>query len=309
MVEELTKYLPSDIEFISQFIGEIALLAVLFVLRLIGIDFFIKFLRLYHYLAMVVTYVVSRRKFILLYTDADDQGASTYRLLQQLQLAQRDRKVRLVALKSPEDILKWPLSARFVDAVTLLISDVSPLSTNARTRDLIQHKLVKFVHNGGLLILGHDALYRRSRNHILQQLYGVTLTQFDPRKGQKVCYQKNTDPERSCAVSALLTGLPEQFELDDGEVVTGQWPVCTEFLYVAPATANFPEVPLVTVQRIQQGHAIWLNSGDHSPDGPPHSIGKPDPLFVTLLDGLLRHARSVVPCNGNEMVTSSPPSG
>lgn len=309
MVEEITRYLPSDIEFISQFIGEIALLALLFVLRLVGIDFFIKFLRFYHYVAMVANYVFSRRKFILLYTDADDQGASTYRLTQQLQITQQDRKVRLVALKSPEDILKWPLKARFVDAVTLLISDVSPLSTNARTRDLIQQRLVNFVHHGGLLILGHDALYRRSRNHILQKLYGVTLTEFNARKGQKVCYQKNTDPERSCVVSDLLTGLPEQFELDDGEVVTGLWPNCTEFLFVAPATDSFPEVPLVTLQRIQQGYAIWLNSGDHSPDGPPHSIGKPDPLFVTLLDGLLRHARSVAPCNGNEMVTSSPPSG
>lgn len=309
MVEELTQYLPSDIEFISIFLGEIALLAVLFVLRLIGIDFFIKFLRLYHYLAMVSSYVLSRRKFVLLYTDADDQGASTYRLVQQLQVTQQDRKVRLVALKSPEDILKWPLSGRFVDAVALLISDVSPLSTNAKTRDLIQQKLVNYVHNGGLLILGHDALYRRSRNHILQQLYGVTLTQFDPRKGQKVCYQKNKDPERACAMSALLTELPEQFELDDGEVVTGQWPVCTEFLFVAPATTNFPEVPLVTIQRIQQGYAVWLNSGDHSPEGPPHSIGKPDPLFVKLLDGLLRHSRGAEPCNGNEIVTSSPPSG
>lgn len=308
MVEEITRYLPSEIEFISIFIGEIALLAVLFLLRLIGIDFFIKFLRFYHYLAMMSSYVISRRKFILLYTDADDQGASTYRLVQQLQATQADRKVRLVALKSPEDILKWPLSARFVDAVTLLISDVSPLSTNARTRDLIQRKLVHYVHNGGLLILGHDALYRRSRNHILQELYGVTLTQFDPRKDQKVRYLKNQDPERSCAANSLLQGLPEQFELDDGEVVTGKWPVCTEFLYVTPATATFPEVPLVTVQRIQQGHAVWLNSGDHSPDGPPHSIGKPDPLFIKLLDGLLRHARATAPCSDNEIVTSSPPS-
>lgn len=293
--------LLSPLDLVRDLVGEISVITVLFLLRIVGFDIFARFARLVRVVRVTWSSVVLRRRYELVYTDADDEGMTTRRLAEALQ-RERGGNTRVVALGAPEDLLDWPLR-RGVAAVLLLVTDVSPLSARTAVRDSIQERLVRFVNRGGTLVVGHDALYRRSRNHILQRFYGVTLTDFRARS-TPVTYVR--EPSRDCGpvVEDVLRRLPERFELDDAEVVSGDWSAATAVLYRSEPAGDGPAVPLVTYQACGDGHAFWVNSGDHTKHGPPGSVARPQAAFVALLTALLDGAGRPSPTTPAE---ASPP--
>lgn len=282
--------LLAPVDLARDLIGEISVITAIFVLRVVGVDVFARIGRLSRLVRVSWSALAHRRHHELVYTDADDAGMTTRRLVEALQ-AQRGSGVRVVALSTPEELLEWPLRSPWVGAVVLLVTDVSPLSSRSDVRDTIQERLVRFVGRGGTLVLGHDALYRRSRNHILQRLYGVTLTDFRPRR-EPVEYVRAARGDDGAVVDALLARLPDRLVLDDHEVVSGEWSSATSVLYRSEPASDGPAVPLVTYQPCGAGHAVWVNSGDHDRSGPPASVAKPQAALVTilatLLDGLAR---------------------
>lgn len=86
--------------------------------------------------------------------------------------------------------------------------------------------LLEFARSGGVLILGHDVLYRRTKNKILTKAMSCELTKFERRDKKLgpsdtktiensegwVCYKKNSNIKNS--------KLPDNFMFKDNEVVT-----------------------------------------------------------------------------------------
>lgn len=282
------EYLPSLNESIEQIYGELILFASLFFLRLIGIDVFIKIIKSLNFFRMLILRFILNKSIILIYIDANDNGNSTSSLCSKLELSLRDKKVKTIALKSSEDFLSWSMWPSLISSIIVILTDVTPFSSNNKKRIRIQEKMSNYASSGGILVLGHDVLYRRTRNDILEKLSGVTLTEFHKyEKGVK--YKKNTSKanKRITNNSELLKHLPDTLLLNDGECVTGEWRPHVEFLYLS----DDPEqIPLVTRQEIGNGVVVWINSGDHTEKGPPVSIAQPEKDLILLLNVIFCYA-------------------
>ncbi len=284
----LAEIIPSIIEVVKNLTGELILLLILFILRIIGIDLFIKITIVFNYLRLIVYKIIFNKKIIFIYTDADDNGNSTHSLSIHLEKSLQDEKIKCIVLKNSEDIINWPLVNKFVKSVIIILTDVVPLSSIKKKRDKIQDNLIKFALNGGILILGHDVLYRRSKNILLQKFCNVTLTKFFRSDNKNVVYTKNINIDNRISTNKiLLKNLPDTLSLDDREYVTGDWSNTTEYIYT---TNDEKKIPLVTRQELGKGVVFWINSGDHTENGPPPSIEKPSKDLIILLDRLNRYA-------------------
>jgi len=280
------RFIPLLQEFLKSLVLQIALVFILFLLRLLGVDVYTKLQWLVRLLVLFFRRLTGRKTF-LIYTDCSDHMRTTRTLARRLDGALRNQRYKSIVLRNPEAILTYPLWPFAVSAVILIITDVSPLSSNERKRKIIQKRLVRFSQNGGSLILTHDAIYRRSKNDILQGILGCILSRFVFQT--ETYYVKNSGSvkHRVSRDTNLLKALPDEFPLSDGEVLVGNWANGVEFIYVSKED---PNIPLLTRRENGKGVVYWLNSGDSTEIGPPESISMPDDHLVKILGTLITSA-------------------
>lgn len=284
----LSELIPSASDYLSAISGEIATITTLFILRLLGVDLFPRTILIFNYIRSFIWKNIYKKSIILVYTDADDRGNSLLSLCTKIKNKANDKNLKILNIDNPENFSSWPTN-NLIDTIIVLITDVSTLSSNPQKRDTIQNKFTSYVKHGGTLILGHDILYRRSKNEILQDFCNVVLTKFI-RCEEPITYIKNTAQQeiRTTKNTKLLDNLPESLELDDREIVVGMWGEHVEYIYVS---ATDPSIPLVTRQEIGNGVVFWLNSGDHTEEGPPPSLAGPADEFVVLITSLITHGK------------------
>lgn len=228
-------------------------------------------------------------KTILLYCDAredeaDDHLVVSGKLRGAIRTFLRSRKMncRITVLRTGAAILTYPLFPILVRGIVIIITDVTPLSVDPKRRDTIQRRLSKYAHRGGISIFGHDILYRRTKNKILQTLVGGKIVRFCAIP--QVQYVRNQDQTRACKDPTLNSMLPDKMTLSDQEVIEGEWNNDVEFLYVKE---DEPSVPLVTRRKLEKGVVYWLNSGDTDNTGAPRSVSEPEKGLVDLVSTLI----------------------
>lgn len=257
----------------------------LFTFRFFGVDFFPKLVFLYNYLEGIINLIFGYKR-LLVFTDCDDTGVATTTLKAALdmKIMQESKKFKVVEISDSENFLKYPLTPFQTYAIVFLVTDVSTLSSDVKKRDKIQARFIKFCQKGGLLILGHDALYRRSKNDQLQKLAGCKLTNF-VRVNCPISYRLNKNSERKTKNENLLSCMPESLELEDREYVYGKWQEDVEYLYTTEFELDNKQIiiPVVTRRTAGAGVVCWVHSGDHDENGPPKPISEPTDDFITLI--------------------------
>lgn len=289
----MTLTLPDPGELLTGVWTEVLILGLIFVLRLLGVDLFPKILLVFHSITSLFRRMLGRRR-VLVYTDCDDRGTAVENMREALRDVLGPSRIDVVAIHNPERLLQYRLSPAEVHSVVLLLTDVTTLSTSLRIRSKIQHRLVRYSQRGGLLLLGHDALYRRSRNEELQKLAGGRIVDFQQTE-EPIPYRIN--PELGHILGGVFAplehALPSAPVLDDGEFVCGEWNPDVVPIYTAEAVFGGQKVtiPVVTYRTAGKGAVCWLHSADHKPHGGPQPIAGPDPVFIDILQALLLHAR------------------
>lgn len=255
-----------------------------FIARLLGFDVLSRIIRLSRRFPMFMR-KLNRTRTLIVFTDCDDELHTTRALAASLgnTLNTLGRRVKTEIVRDGVDLARCPFSTSTVIGVVLLLTDVTQLSARPRDRAHLQNRLVKYVHSGGCLILGHDVIYRRTRNERLQRLAGCVLDNFK-RMEEPVRYQKVESGPRATINADLLSALPSSLELGDNEVVIGKWMADVEYLY---HWQNDETVPLVTRRTVGDGRVYWVNSGDTDISGPPRALARPEDGFVTLLATLI----------------------
>lgn len=273
------------ISVVSDVMVNLIAVLVVFLSRLLGFDLYSRGIRTVRRLPVAV-----RRSrgidTVLVYTDCDDELHTSRALATGLEekIASLGRPVRVVVVDDGVDLTRWPFPARGVLAVLVLLTDVTQLSARPRGRARVQRRLIKYVHRGGCLVLGHDVIYRRTRNERLQRISGGTLDSYRRDDGP-TSYVKVVTGPRATTDQRLLRELPDTLELCDNEVIVGDWGADVEYLY---RWAQDPEVPLVTRRAVGSGRVYWINSGDSSAKGPPRALARPEPGLVGLLATLIQ---------------------
>jgi hypothetical protein len=259
---------------------------IVFVARLLGFDTYARLVRSMRRLPPAVRHFRGRRT-VLLYTDCDDELHASRAMAESLErkLSQPGRPVTVSVLRDGTDLTRSPFSARTVLALVILLTDVTQLDARPRDRARVQDRIIKYVHKGGRVILGHDVIYRRTKNDRLQRLAGCALDKFH-RLEEPTKYLKVASGDRATSDTGLLDMLPDDFCLSDNEVVVGDWDADVEYLYVW-GSEEHKDVPLVTRRCVGKGRVFWINSGDSSSAGPPRSIGRPEPELISLLSALI----------------------
>ncbi|AIY89981.1 glycerophosphodiester phosphodiesterase family protein [Geoglobus acetivorans] len=214
-------------------------------------------------------YITDRKPMVLVWVD---DGFLLAKLSSNLERELGDR-FRVLPLESPEDVFRYPRNSRIIPAVLFTVTDVTKLSEDENKRVKIQEWLKKYVENGGGLIGGHDIIYRRTRNEILKKVFGGEMTEFH-RTGV-VRYVKNGD----MGSHIIFRDLPDEFELEDGEIVWGNWDEDVAVLYRTPPPES---LPLVTCRDYGRGKAIWINSCDRR-EGLKNSISSSNPYLIKLI--------------------------
>jgi hypothetical protein len=258
---------------------------IVFVARLLGFDVLNRLVRVARRFSMLARRIFGVRT-VLLYTDCDDELHTSRILAAHLEKAAAvyGKKVRVLVAPNGSDLMRRPISGLGLHAVILLLTDVTQFTSRQREGDRFQNGLARYAHRGGCLILGHDVIYRRSRNKRLQELAGCTLDRF-ARMNRVVHYVRVDDGDRMSSDAELLLNLPQVMSLGDNEVVIGSWKRDVEYLY---RWRDDEDVPLVTRRTVGNGKVYWLNSGDSNALGPPRTLAKPDGQFVEMLVALLR---------------------
>lgn len=272
---------------LSAYLNEIVInliaVFIVFIARLFGLDVYGRLIRGFRGVLTAAIWLRGK-PIILLYTDCDDELHTTRVLAARLreELTSAGIRARVEIAQDGVDLERWTFT-RAVTSIVLLITDVTQLSARPRSREQLQKRLVKYVHRGGCLILGHDVIYRRSRNESLQKLAGCILDKFE-RSPEQISYRKVEAGPRVCSDSELLDRLPASMELSDGEVVIGSWSHDVEFLYCWDGNEDRP---LVTRRRVEKGLVCWVNSGDSDMAGPPRVLARPEAGFVRLMSSLI----------------------
>lgn len=261
---------------------------IVFLGRLLGFDLYARSVRLYRRTRVGIRRLTGGTT-IVVYTDCDDELHTSRTLADHLETTVRadGRRVRVKVVRDGVDLGRCSFSPKAVLAVLVLLTDVTQLDTDKRDRVRLQRRLINYVHNGGCLVLGHDVIYRRSRNEHLQRLAGCALDNFS-RTRERVRYVRVDEGPRATTHTTLRTRAPETFSLTDNEVIVGEWNDDVEFLYVWDRDEN---TPLVTRRTVGKGTVFWVNSADSSGKGAPRSLARPEPAFVALLNLLVTTKR------------------
>lgn len=280
-------------KFFTAFLIQILTIIVIFLLRIIGIDIGVKFFKFINFFKKTI-FSIFGFKEILLYTDCSDYRTTTLSLAYQLKIKLKKNKLFITPIINPEHLLRTPLLKWQVHAIIIILTDVGTLSSDKRKRDKIQKNIISFCHKGGLVILGHDVLYRRSKNEMLQKLAGCKLIHF--MKTQKaLIYKRNDDIaiNRKTKSIDLLSNIPSKIYIDDGECVYGEWADDVEYIYISDNVDRMKtKYPVVTRRTAGMGVVCWLNSADHTDKGPPKPIAEPKEEFIQILVGLLLYSNN-----------------
>jgi hypothetical protein len=264
----------------------LAAVLIVFITRLLGFDILSRMIRFGRRIAALTRRVVGVRT-VLLYTDCDDELHTSRTLARHIESATSDYglRVRVKVALNGADLMRRPISGPGLHAVILLVTDVTQFTSKRRDNDRFQNGLARYAHGGGCLILGHDVVYRRSRNKRLQELAGCSLDRYARPNNRVVHYVRVDYGDRMSADKELLRALPQVMALGDNEVVIGSWKADVEYLY---HWQDDETVPLVTRRTVGNGKVYWLNSGDSNASGPPRALAKPDEQFIELLGALIR---------------------
>lgn len=278
--------------FLGNFVSEIAIVLILGIGRLLGFDFYYRVLKIYRYIYFNIVAMFGY-KYVIVYTDCDVNGYTTNRIARLLK-SHVDAKNIYIPINSPTKLNLYPIQPRLCNAVLLIITDVTQLSTSERIRHKIQNDIEKFVVNGGVLILGHDAVYRRTKNEILQHLAGCELLEYSRLTDDQleyVRYDKISDNEeyRVLRDDDFLKDLPEKFALFDNEIVAGKWTKDVKYLYALHDEKEGRNIPLVTRRQRDKGCVFWLNSGDKAGEGEPVSVTEMDENLLSVICKFVEH--------------------
>lgn len=238
----------------------------------VNYDFFDGFIKKLHTLINTgsnnVVERIKDKKHILLWGDFENNILN--RITKRLELP---KEYYVEILNEPIELLSKNLS--LVDGVILIDTDVTKLASTDFALERINQALEKYVLEGGKLIATHDIIYRRTRNVILQKMYGCCISFF--KQAKEVRYIKT----EACADLGLFEELPESFSLIDDELCWGE---------IAPDVTVFFEsedgIPLVFSREYGAGLCMWLNSGDFK-KYPSESILKPDKNFIAMLKSIV----------------------
>jgi len=210
-----------------------------------------------------------------------------------------DKKNHITPLDNAEDLLWIPKSQNTTQAIIIILTDVLPLSSNATTRRKIQKELLDFTKCGGTLILGHDVLYRRTKNQAFTDAMGCQLTIFERRDKKISSAEINNSIQNSDGwveyeknPQIINTDLPKNFRLRDNEVVTSnEWADLIRLGKIIPIYRERKTgYILVAKKHHGNGHIFWINSGDHADDkSPPESLKEPSVFFIQLLNFLIEN--------------------
>lgn len=295
--------IPDSVSFFQNFATELSVLLVLGFGRVIGIDLFWKLRYIYNALRFLILRVFGIR-IALVYTDCDEDGQTTRRIARHL--SSQDQKIQYIPISDPALLQSYPLFNIFCEAVIIFITDVTPLSTNHKNRISIQKKLQYYVAKGGVLILGHDVIYRRTRNNLLQNLAGCTAIEFQSEKRTGTLYHKFSSCEeilanRHYANPEFMSELPDNFVLKDNEIVGGEWAEDVKFLYIHGEKSKKQVVlPLVTMRLIDEGIVYWLNTGDKKAEGDPPALTQLDDNLMKILKTFVNsHQRFLTAASSN----------
>jgi hypothetical protein len=226
-----------------------------------------------------------KAKRVLLYADDVYGIKNLVKALEELPKSQ-SKAFSVEVLASGESFLSRPLHPRIVRAALILITDVTKLSSNNKKADIIERRLETYCAKGGTLILGHDVLYRRTRNEKLQQIAGGKIVDFEKMNGP-VRYIKLSAGARASGNAELVRELPNSLDLQDREFLIGKWDNDVEYLYHLDGN---PDVALVTRRCYKKGVVHWINSGDHDDKSLPPSLAQPESDLVKLLGLLIAQA-------------------
>ena len=204
------------------------------------------------------------KKHVLVWADVN--SAVVDKIVKRLQLGE---DYTFEQLTDPLNILSKNL--KHIDTIVLIVTDCTKFSNNEVAKDRINQTLVDYVRHGGRLICTHDAIYRRTRNDLLQEMYGCKISYFKSAEG--VTYVKTDD----CKDNGLFADLEDSFVLHDDEICWGDVAYDVEVHFQTE-----DGVPLVFSREYGDGVCIYLHSGDYK-FNPPPSIGKPEKPFVDLL--------------------------
>lgn len=281
----MAPFFRSISDFLTQVATQLTLLIIVGVLRLFGVDIFARILKAWRFFLLLIRKSLGHEA-ALLYTDCDVDGSDiTHRFADKLglRLAEHGARIDVLPLKAGASLQYWPLSIWAVRAVVLLVTDITKLSAYPKRRMRIEKRLARFCHRGGTLVLGHDVIYRRAQNSYLERLAGCRLTRYLAAPNG-VAYVKVITGDRVSTDKHLLDDLPDSLNLEDGEIITGNWAEHVEFVYVLEGDANWP---LVTRKTYGSGLVFWINSGDQGEDGPPRSISRPSSDLINLITELI----------------------
>lgn len=204
---------------------------------------------------------------------ADFNNVVLDKIIKRLQL---NEEYHFEELIDPMNILSRDLGD--IDTIVFIVTDCTKFSNNDPTIERINQTLVDYVRKGGRLVCTHDVIYRRTRNELLQEMYGCKITHF--READDVTYVKTED----CKDNERFTSLGDQFALHDAELCWGNLAYDVEVHFETP-----DGIPLVFSREYGNGVCIYLHSGDYK-FNPPPSIGKPEREFVDLLRESIRFA-------------------
>ena len=233
---------------------------------LVSFDFFEGFLsRVIKYLSNSAQILTSleTKNHILFWADFDD--AIIEKIINKLEL----ENVFIEIMDEPVEILSKNLQA--VESIILLVTDCTKFSSNIHAAKRINERLVRYVREGGKLIAAHDVIYRRTKNELLQNMFGCKIINFE--QISSVHYYKTEE----CIDMDIFSNLPNDFILHDAEIC---WGNVAEDVDVYFETEN--GIPLVFSREYGKGTCIYLNSGDFK-ERPPKSILKPEKNFIELL--------------------------
>ena len=172
-------------------------------------------------------------------------------------------------LDDPLEILTKNLGV--VHSIILIITDCTKFSTNSIAVQRINMALTEYVRRGGKLISAHDVIYRRTKNELLQNMYGCKIAYF--KQIDTVHYKKTSE----CLEEGAFSSLPEEFDLHDAEICWGDLAEDVEIYFETE-----DGIPLVFSREYGRGVCIYLNSGEFK-ERPPRSILKPEKDFVKLI--------------------------
>jgi len=220
--------------------------------------------------------VKSGRKLILLWLDAD--VATARHLVNQLR--NNLPHVRIRALDAPSEIMLYPLRKSVVEAVILISTDVTKLSSEDTLRDDIERRVDRYVLDGGGLVAGHDIIYHRTRNTLLTKAFGATIERFDDKEVDNKKIPIKYEKTSAATKDPIWRRLPDHFNLDDDELLVTSWTKGASILFTEEGV---PERALVVARTHDKGRLVWLNSCDRGKSGLAKSIGDPSREFVNLL--------------------------